>query len=108
MSVRLVCQSIGSLCHALRGKWPPVIDKSKSKWLGEIYTRGGHGVAKSMENAVFWYRKAAENGSLFGQFNLGVCYYEGHGVTKSLTVARYWYQTSADQDQTGMPSLFRF
>ena len=39
LSVRLVCQSIGSLCPALRGKWPPIIDKSKSKSKGFEHAR---------------------------------------------------------------------
>jgi TPR repeat protein len=42
----------------------------------------GEGVAKNIHQAVYWYRKSAENGNRYGQYNLGYCYYQGLGVTK--------------------------
>jgi len=34
----------------------------------------GDGVAKDAEQAVSWYRRAAEAGHADAQFNLGICY----------------------------------
>jgi TPR repeat protein len=42
----------------------------------------GYGVAKDYQEAVYWYRKAAEQGRADGQNNLGVMYENGYGVTK--------------------------
>jgi len=45
-------------------------------------TVSGDGVAKDAEQAVSWYRRAAEAGHADAQFNLGVCYSNGDGVAK--------------------------
>jgi len=45
-------------------------------------TANGDGVAKDAEQAVSWYRRAAEAGHADAQFNLGVCYSNGDGVAK--------------------------
>jgi len=37
-------------------------------------TLNGDGVAKDAEQAVSWYRRAAEAGHAAAQFNLGICY----------------------------------
>ena len=47
--------------------------------LGWMYANG-RGVAQDDEQAVFWYRKAAEQGNAIAQFNLGKMYENGHGV----------------------------
>jgi TPR repeat protein len=36
------------------------------------------------EEAVSWYRKAAEQGYAEAQFNLGIMYATGEGITASL------------------------
>ena len=49
-----------------------------------------------LQEAVKWYRKAAEQGYSAAQFNLGVCYDNGDGVDKNPSKAKYWYRKAAD------------
>jgi TPR repeat protein len=65
---------------------------------GTMYTYGygcaaGHDFAK----AFAWYRKAAEQGSLGGQTQVGWMYEEGLGVRKDVTQAAFWYRKAAEQ-----------
>ncbi|NBV99560.1 MAG: sel1 repeat family protein [Proteobacteria bacterium] len=49
--------------------------------------------------AKFWYEKAAEQGHLNAQFNLGLIYQEGEGFeTPDYEKARYWYEKAAKQN----------
>ena len=57
----------------------------------------GKGMAKDEEQAVYWYSKAAEQGIVDAQYNLGVCYYNGEGVAKDKDKAKYWLEKSASQ-----------
>ena len=57
----------------------------------------GDGVAKDINQAVYWYRKSAENGNMYGQANLGYWYYQGQGVAKDDNQAFYWNKKAADQ-----------
>ena len=50
------------------------------------------------EEAVAFYRKAAEQGSADGQFGLGSMYSIGEGVKKDLESARRWIRLAADQE----------
>lgn len=47
--------------------------------------------------AAQWYRKAAEQGSMLAQLNLGLRYTIGQGVTKDYAEAAKWYRKAADQ-----------
>ena len=49
------------------------------------------------ENAVIWYRKAAEQGNIKGQCNLGWCYSTGKGVQKDEAETVKWMRKAADQ-----------
>jgi hypothetical protein len=49
------------------------------------------------EDAVKWYRKAAEQGYLLAQSNLGVMYEKGRGVNKDNAEAVKWFQKAAKQ-----------
>jgi len=49
------------------------------------------------KKAVFWYRKAAEQGYAAAQFNLGVRYANGRGVNKDTKQAVNWYRKAAEQ-----------
>lgn len=55
----------------------------------------GRGVARDMEQAVAWYRKAAEQGDPRAQYNLGVCYELGQGVKQDQEKAATWYYNAA-------------
>jgi len=49
------------------------------------------------ENAVRYFRKAAEQGHAPAQNNLGVCYENGKGVEKDVYEAVKWYRKAAEQ-----------
>ena len=56
----------------------------------------GQGVSQDYVQAVYWYRKSAEQGYAWGQCCLGFMYDDGHGVP-DYTQAAYWYRKSAEQ-----------
>lgn len=56
-----------------------------------------HGCGKNEENAVVWYKKAAEQGNAEAQCALGECYYQARGVEKDDKEARRWYEAAATQ-----------
>ncbi len=58
--------------------------------LGNIYHN-----QKRYDLAVKWWRRAARDGSVWGQFNLGLQYAEGNGVAQDWGWALYWYQCAA-------------
>jgi TPR repeat protein len=57
----------------------------------------GNGVEKDAVQAVHWYRKAAEQGGAYAQYNLGNKYRWGEGVEKDAVQAVYWYRKAAEQ-----------
>lgn len=56
-----------------------------------------HNQKKEYEQAVYWYRKAAEQGYALAQCNLGYCYENGTGVTEDKAQAVHWYRKAAEQ-----------
>ena len=64
--------------------------------LGGMYA-SGLGVARSYEQGVAWFQKAATQGFAEAQSNLGVAYATGQGITKNDTAALYWFRKSAEQ-----------
>ncbi len=60
-----------------------------------IRFENGDGVPKDLVRAVYWYRKAAEQGNPTAQYNLGLMYEEGQGVPKNLSEAVAWFQKAA-------------
>ena len=71
-------------------------DRKAQYKLGVCYAHG-EGVAKDLMQAVFWYRKAADQGLALAQYNLGLCYARGEGVTMDLVQAAMWYRKAAGQ-----------
>ena len=65
--------------------------------IGRAYFDGKNGKPKNYEEAVKWFRMAAEQGYHYGQFNLGLCYDKGYGITKDYTEAVKWYRMAAEQ-----------
>lgn len=49
------------------------------------------------EQAFLWCKKAAEQGDVTAQLNLGLMYKEVEGVLQDYEQAFYWYKRSADQ-----------
>ena len=44
-----------------------------------------------------WYKKAADQGYVGAQYNIGLLYENGEGVKRDFSQARAWYQKAADQ-----------
>ena len=57
----------------------------------------GYGVTQDYTQAVYWYQKAAEQGTVSAQYNLGICYEKGEGVTKDKAQAISWYRMAAER-----------
>lgn len=78
--------------------------------LGHIY-RHGLGVTQDNEEAMKWFRKAAEQGYSPGLFNLGEMYYKGHGVPQDYTEAIELFRKAADQGnvraQSNLGTMYR-
>lgn len=49
------------------------------------------------EQAFLWCKKAAEQGDVTAQLNLGLMYKEGEGVLQDYEQSFYWYRKSAKQ-----------
>jgi TPR repeat protein len=67
-----------------------------SFYVGNFF-RDGYGVSKDVNEAVKWYRKAAEQGYSIAQYALGLSYENGFGVEKDLGEALKWISESAEQ-----------
>ena len=50
------------------------------------------------QQSNLWYRKAADQGSAFGQLYLGLMYGEGKGIEIDHTEALTWYRKAAAQE----------
>ena len=55
------------------------------------------GVAQDYAEAVKWWRKAAEQGYVLAQLNLGTSYAEGQGVAQDYVSAHMWFNLAAAQ-----------
>jgi uncharacterized protein len=51
-------------------------------------------------SAVFWFKKAAEQGYGPAEHNLGNMYYHGKGLKRDYSQAFYWYKKSAENNFT--------
>ena len=64
--------------------------------LGTIYAER-RSVNHNYEEALKWYRMAAEQRHAESQYSLGVLYYNGKGVNQDLIEAANWFQKAAEQ-----------
>jgi TPR repeat protein len=62
--------------------------------LGGLY-RDGPGVEPDNQEAVRWYRQAADKGEPWGMYNLGAMYANGFGVGKNPKEALRWFRKAA-------------
>ena len=63
---------------------------------------GGYGVRQDYAEAFRWYRKAAEQGDVQAQYNLGLMYYNGQGVRQNFHLSKEWFGKVCDSgDQSG-------
>jgi TPR repeat protein len=65
--------------------------------MGLRHYLGRGGAEKNYPQAYAWFQKAADGGSLAGQFNLGVMNEKGQGVPQDFHEALRWYRKAADQ-----------
>jgi len=69
-------------------------------WAGpqEDFKKGyGYYQAENYDEAVKWYRKAAEQGYAPAQYRLGELHYDGQGVPQDYAEAAKWQRKGADQ-----------
>ena len=64
--------------------------------LGLVYYNGQN-VKQNYEQAVYWFKKAAEQNHANAQHNLGIMYYNGWGTTQDYEQAFYWFEQAAKQ-----------
>ena len=78
-------------------------DADAQQLLGDMYLQGQGGVPLDYAEAARWYRnrKAAEQGSIAAQNNLGVAYIGGSGVPQDNAEAYAWFSIAADQGLLG-------
>jgi hypothetical protein len=57
--------------------------------------RVGRGVRQDYAQAVAWFRKAANQGNLFAQADLGEMYRDGQGVPQDFVRAHMWFNLVA-------------
>ena len=57
----------------------------------------GQGVEQDHEEAVLWFRNAADQGFALAQFKLANIYSNGQGVSQDLAQGVAWYRRAADQ-----------
>lgn len=69
--------------------------------LGGIYASGGEGVTQDYKQTVKWYRKAAEQGDVDAQYNLGQAYGMGQGVTQNYIRAHMWWNIAGASGDSG-------
>lgn len=78
-----------------------VIEKTGSHWsmhaIAGLYNTGGPGLPKNTNLAAAWYRKAADEGNHWAQYQLGEAYRKGDGVGQDAGKAGYWYEMAALQ-----------
>ena len=80
----------------LKGVTPIAIDSSLTA--KQLLTEGNkYYNKKDYNSAVQYYHKAAEQGEVYAQCNLGVCYETGRGVTQDYYEAVKWFRKAAEQ-----------
>jgi len=71
-----------------------IADNAKGE---QAYQKGDY------ELALSEFTKAAEEGNMNAQYNLGVMYEHGHGIIQSVLKADEWYQMASDNGHPDAP-----
>ena len=93
---------------ALR-EWEPLVEAGIAKaqyYFGMIYEYG-QGVPKNVERAAYFYRLAAEQGDVSGQYALAVAYTKGTDDGKGVdyVTSHMWAQVAASNGSKGGAKL---
>jgi TPR repeat protein len=67
----------------------------------------GAGRPQDLAAAADWYRKAAQQGFVDAQTNLGMMYYHGQGVSRNHDEAAKWFRLAADQGDSEAAGYLR-
>lgn len=62
--------------------------------IGNVYLKPGF---KDEKKSVEWFRKSADQGNMYGQYNLGLMYKQGKGVKQDYQQAFDWFSKAAEQ-----------
>jgi len=62
-----------------------------------LLNANGQGVTQDYQEAVKWYRMAAEQGNALAQYNLGLLTFNGKGATQDYEEAARLYRLAAEQ-----------
>jgi len=73
-----------------------ITDPAEQIEMGDRYYNGD-GAEQDYEQAIYWYAKAAEQGSADAQYYIGLMYYQGEGVKEDEIQAYEWFIKAADQ-----------
>ena len=73
-------------------------DPSSQCIVGEAFYFGFNGFPINKNEAVKWYRRAAEQGIAEAEYNLANCYHNGEGVKTNEVEARKWWRQAAEQN----------
>ena len=76
-------------------------NRDMQQLLGDMYMSGQGGVPLDYAEAARWYRKAAEQGSVGAQNNMGVLHVWGYGVPQDNVEAYAWFSIAAEQGFLG-------
>ena len=68
--------------------------------LGELY-RDGVSVRRNLNEAMRWYKLAADRGDRQAQFALGIGHLNGVGAARDRKIARDWLEKAAAQNHAG-------
>jgi len=66
-------------------------------YVGRIYAVGGNGIEQDLDDAISWFRKAAEQNQPQAQTNLGRMYKHGFSVEKDYSEAFIWFRRASSQ-----------
>ena len=72
-------------------------DAGSQQLLGDCYHYGTRGLPHDDEQALYWYRKAADQGFAEGQVSVGLCYKDGNAVSQNYGEAMKWFRKAAGQ-----------
>ncbi|HHO77080.1 MAG TPA: sel1 repeat family protein [Deltaproteobacteria bacterium] len=65
----------------------------------------GEGVERNLEEALYWFHKAAEQDDTEAQYNLGFMYGRGEGIRRDQEQSMQWFMKAAQQGHAGAQEI---
>lgn len=99
----IISLSINAIAQQLPELLQPELQKAQQgdmkaqSFIGETYYWGYENIEKDYNKAFYWFRKAAEQGEPYAQYNLGCMYSKGQGVAQNDKEAMVWIEKAANQ-----------